>query len=391
METAMIILMILGVISGLSHGSGVLPDSLHATSGGKVIFTTTVTPAQKPFLVVTWSIANSHGAVNNIITSSIENITAPEYESRITLFRTTGSLELRDLRLGDSGEYSVMIISDGTAMKKGICKLEIYATISNVVLTPSSTDLVEFTSVSLSCSSSGSSINFRWLNGSSEVTANKSVQITNGGSNLTIINVTRYDQGPFRCYVFNLFSNGTSNPVVFSINYGPDDIHLKASPSQEDFDEGSDIILKCSAVSKPPAFFQWFLNGVLLSDTGPEFRLENIQKNQSGAYSCRAYNNKTMRYLTSQPAVIKVQVPVSGVVVTPSNADLMEFSSVNLSCSSSGSSLSFHWLNGTSEVTASDRVQLTNGGSTLTITNVTRYDQGPFRCNASNAGYIPPV
>uniref|UniRef100_A0A7N6FHC1 Ig-like domain-containing protein n=1 Tax=Anabas testudineus TaxID=64144 RepID=A0A7N6FHC1_ANATE len=138
------------------------------------------------------------------------------------------------------------------------------------------------------------------------VTASDRVQLTDGNSTLTIINVTRYDQGPFRCRAFNPVSNGTSDPVNLSISFGPDDIHLNKSSSNENYLKGSNIDLTCSADSKPSAQFKWFLNGSLLSDTGPKLRLTNIQKNQSGNYICQAFNNKTLRYRTSQPTAITV-------------------------------------------------------------------------------------
>lgn len=74
-------------------------------------------------------------------------------------------------------------------------------------------------SAAITCSvSSGSFLSYRWMNGSSEVTASDRVQLSDRGSTLTIISLTRYDQGAFRCRVFNPVSNGTSDPVTLTIS-----------------------------------------------------------------------------------------------------------------------------------------------------------------------------
>lgn len=86
-----------------------------------------------------------------------------------------------------------------------------------MVLTANTTDLSEFNSC-IRLSRSCSSPSFFWLNSSSEVTANARVQFTDEDATLTIINITRYDQGPFMCYVFNNFSNDISNLVKLSIS-----------------------------------------------------------------------------------------------------------------------------------------------------------------------------
>uniref|UniRef100_A0A7N6C540 Ig-like domain-containing protein n=1 Tax=Anabas testudineus TaxID=64144 RepID=A0A7N6C540_ANATE len=348
--------------------------------GEKVTFTTAMTPPVTPFLVVTWSFVDSKDDNINIITSSTEDITGPAYTDRITLFRSTGSLELRNLTLHDGGEYNVLIIPDGQVQQKGSCRLEMHVPVSNVTVTVSNTDLVEFnSSVSLSCSSSGSSLSFLWLNGSSEVTASDRVQFTDGNSTLTVINVTRYDQGPFRCRVSNPVSDGTSDPVNLSISFGPENINLTPSPSEEWYDEGSDISLICSADSRPAALFYWFLNGSLLSDTGAE--LINIQMSQSGNYSCRAFNNKTLRYETSQVSA----VTALGVTISSPAAVLIEDkSSTNLTCEASGSISSTVWMKDGKSLYSSNRVSFSVDNRVVFIQPVHSSDRGTYQCQASN-------
>ncbi|XP_076135975.1 cell adhesion molecule CEACAM5-like [Alosa pseudoharengus] len=122
-------------------------------------------------------------------------------------------------------------------------------------------------------------------------------------------------------------------------------------------------------------------NRIFFNESDASLTLTSFQVGDSGKYRCnglrpRAFN----RVLT-----LSVQVPISNVNMMVSDTNLIEFNdTVTLNCSASGTPLWFQWINGTSVVTASNRVQFNNERNVLTIKPVTRFDTGPFSCNGFN-------
>uniref|UniRef100_A0A8C8F4G9 Ig-like domain-containing protein n=1 Tax=Oncorhynchus tshawytscha TaxID=74940 RepID=A0A8C8F4G9_ONCTS len=169
--------------------------------------------------------------------------------------------------------------------------------ISNVTLRANDTNLVELNDTAMfTCSvSSGTSLSYRWMNGSSEVTASDRVRLGGGYSTLTIVSVTRHDEGPFRCEIINGISNGTSQPIGLNVRYGPSNLTMMVVPEMTightAYKTGSDITLSCSAQSKPAESYKWRFNGMFLNEQSPQLSLQNTRENQTGSYACLAYNN----------------------------------------------------------------------------------------------------
>lgn len=121
-------------------------------------------------------------------------------------------------------------------------------------------------------------------------------------------------------------------------------------------------------------------NTVSFNSTTSSLTIRSLQLENSGLYTLQGANS-FLAQLT-----LSVQVPISNVSLTANATNLVEFNDTAVfRCSvATGTSLSYAWLNGNSVVTAGAGVTLSDGGATLTIAAVTRYDQGPFRCNVSN-------
>ncbi|KAK6291207.1 hypothetical protein J4Q44_G00383960 [Coregonus suidteri] len=118
---------------------------------------------------------------------------------------------------------------------------------------------------------------------------------------------------------------------------------------------------------------------------GPELRLENIQANQSGSYSCCAHNTRTLRYQTSEPSDITVLEPISvATITTYPNPPIIEGSSVTSTCDASGSITTREWMKDGQLLSAGGNVIISEDNRVLSINPVKRTDSGQYLCRVSN-------
>ncbi|KAK6326682.1 hypothetical protein J4Q44_G00023270 [Coregonus suidteri] len=305
--------LLLALIQGVLSSSTVevLPSENPACAGNMV--TLTLSPATQ-LQSGSWAV----GGTQILTWSGGQQAVFPSHNGRASVNVSTGTLTLTSITVADSGVFVVQSTSPQLTATSTLTVLE---PVSALRLVANNTgNLVEFkSSVSLFCSSSGSSLSYRWLNGNSEVTASDGIQLGDGNSTLTIVNVTRYNDGPFRCNAFNAVSNGTTEPLHLNISYGPDGVSFTVNRlnTTTSFLIGSTLTMSCSAQSNPQAEFQWAFNGKHLNGTSPDLKLYSAVESQSGLYSCLAFNNRTMsnsnvtRQITISSGSVSVQLGVS--------------------------------------------------------------------------------
>ncbi|XP_010795162.1 carcinoembryonic antigen-related cell adhesion molecule 1-like, partial [Notothenia coriiceps] len=320
---------------------------------------------------------------NNLIVFIVPDnaIIADSWKDRVTFNSTSSSLTITSVKLEDSGEYTLTAINTFTAK----LTLSVQVPISNVSLTASNTDLVEFNDTAvLTCSVlNGTSLSYVWMKGSSEVAAGAGVQLSDGGATLTMVGVTRYDEGSYRCNVSNGVSDAISPPVHLNINYGPSNTTMTITPMRSAYITGSNITLSCSAESKPPAGVQWMFNGVKLNHFGPELQLEMVAENKSGNYKCILHNTVTSRF-TSKSGMIRILTPIVAVVVNPTGGPPILHEQYMLHCEVTGYVGNIQWSRNGQPITADNTSVIDMTNRTLLLKPVQLSDNGDYRCEASS-------
>ncbi|XP_057689967.1 carcinoembryonic antigen-related cell adhesion molecule 1 [Corythoichthys intestinalis] len=309
-------------------------------------------------------------------------IITPNFIDRVGFNPNTSSLTVISARLEDSGTYSLQdVTSDASQLE-----LSVQEPISNVSLTTNGTDLVESndTAVLTCAAATGTSLHYTWLNDTSEVVFDSFVQLSADSSQLTIIQVTRYDEGPFRCNVTNGVSNEISPPVTLNISYGPTNAIVSVTPEVDTHIEGSNITLLCSAESKPAATIHWMVDGMDLNHSEAELNLTTATESHSGDYQCLLYNSVTSRF-SSASAMIRIIAPITAVMVNDMGMAAVAGMPFTLNCHVSGEAETILWWMNSDTVSADNTTIFGAGNKTLTLHPVYPSDTGLYMCHAFNA------
>ncbi|MEQ2236887.1 hypothetical protein ILYODFUR_017195, partial [Ilyodon furcidens] len=295
------------------------------------------------------------------------------------IFNSLSSLTITSARLADSGLYKLEEMNVFSVE----LELSVQEQISNATLSAKTTDLVEFkdTAVLMCSVSTGTSLSYKWLAGTSAISSGPRMQLSNGGATISIVEVTRYDQGPYRCNVSNGVGYEVSPPLTLNISYGPSNTTVKVMPDLYMHRSGSHITLSCSVDSRPTATVQWMLNEVYLNRSSFQLDLQNVKESNSGIYKCVSYNPVTMRS-SSNTTEIRVMDPVTAVVIINNGGPAIVDKTFTLRCEVTGPFVSIQWWKNDILIVPDNRAVF--GNKTLTLNPVQISDDGLYKCYAFN-------
>ncbi|XP_041081640.1 carcinoembryonic antigen-related cell adhesion molecule 1-like [Polyodon spathula] len=146
------------------------------------------------------------------------------------------------------------------------------------------------------------------------------------------------------------------------------------------------VIPVASWTGSAPVISPGYVNRVTLNTATGSLELRSVQLNDTGVYAFQGniVASETVESFNGN-VNLGVYAPVSQPTVRSNVTNPVEFNdTVSLTCTASDSAVSYRWLNGSSVLSDSERIHLSDDNKTLTIPRVLRSDDGTLHCYVFN-------
>lgn len=163
------------------------------------------------------------------LTKNPENIiNGPAHSGRETIY-SNGSLLIRNLTVGDTGNYWIQVTTMSFYFNFGKGVLRVYEPLSKPNVTVNNSRPLEQESVVLTCEPLSPHTTYRWFNNTQSVEPSDRLQLSMDNRTLTVLHIIRHDTGSYECETSNPVSVHRSDPVNLTVLYGPDPLIIYSS------------------------------------------------------------------------------------------------------------------------------------------------------------------
>ncbi|XP_021098568.1 hemicentin-1 [Heterocephalus glaber] len=321
-------------------------------------------------------------------------------------------LQLKNIHVSDTGRYvCVAMNAAGMSDKKYDLSVHVPPSITGNHATPENISVVEKSSVSLTCETSGIPLpSITWLRDGWPVSLSSTVRILAGGRTLRLIQARIEDAGQYTCIVKNtageerkLFGLSVLEPPRIVGENSLEDVKVKEKQS---------VTLTCEVTGNPMPEITWHKDGQLLREdethhitSGGRFlHITNAQVLHTGRYMCLASNTAGEKSKSFSLNVF-VSPTIVGVESDGSPEDVIVTlnSPTSLVCEAySYPPATITWFKDGAPLESTQNIRILPGGRTLQILNAQENNAGRYSCVATNeAGemikhykvkvYIPPI
>ncbi|XP_052002358.1 carcinoembryonic antigen-related cell adhesion molecule 1 isoform X1 [Xyrauchen texanus] len=233
-------------------------------------------------------------------------------------------------------------------------------------------------SFTLACNYKGDVDSIQWMKNGMYLLPNNSISFSSDNSTLSFKQLTLGDDGQYQCEASNAFSNMTSQAYNLMVNYGPFNTTITGPAISE---TESIVAFNCSADSHPKSQYIWFFNNSKVAE-GPVYMTGALLLNNSGQYTCMAFNNITG---SSNNASLTLTV-IESVTLNVSSSPLIPLASqdLHLFCNVNGV-YSLRWLRNNQNFQPSKTVTVSEDKTTVIFKPLqTTSDNGNYQCVATN-------